>query len=104
MRSVHAPSVARFTPPAHTGVITHGVVSDSRRAQRRWRLTAQLAGRQPVILEPAAQAGQQPYVTGSAGWLSAPLQQLCPEAGGVVRGQGPTHPHPTWISRHGPPP
>ena len=40
MRSAHAPSVARFTPPAHTGVITQGVVSDSRRAQRRWRLTA----------------------------------------------------------------
>ena len=42
MRSVHAPSVARFTPPAHTGVITHGVVSDSRRAQRRWRLTPEV--------------------------------------------------------------
>ena len=39
MRSVHAPSVARLTPPAHTGVITQGVVSGSRRAQRRWRLT-----------------------------------------------------------------
>jgi len=39
VRSVHAPSVARFTPPAHTGIITQGVVSGSRRAQRRWRLT-----------------------------------------------------------------
>jgi len=39
VRSVHAPSVARITPRAHTGIITQGVVSDSRRAQRTWRLT-----------------------------------------------------------------